>query len=149
MKRVLFSDRVRAETARRGTSLLRRFGSQAGFDMLAWVVAVFVAIGLRYEDAGTGISWLTVAVLCLALAFVQLVAGATFWLYRGRFSYGSFEEVRALLYTVIAVAVICGVPLAVIGIQVGLARSIVFGALPFAFVFMGKRKSPPLSPKCR
>ena len=137
MRHVLFSERVRAETARRGTSLLRRFGSQAGFDMLAWVVAVLVAIGLRYEDATTAISWPTVALLCVALAAVQLVAGAAFWLYRGRYTYGSFEEVRALLYTVLSVAVICGVPLAIVGTKVGLARSIVFGALPFAFVFMG------------
>lgn len=137
MKHILFSDRVRAETARRGTSLLRRFGSQAGFDMLAWVVAVLVAIGLRYEGTVTGVSWLTVLALCIALAVVQLVAGAAFWLYRGRYTYGSFEEVRALLYTVIAVAVICGVPLAIVGREVGLARSIVFGALPFAFVIMG------------
>ncbi|GAB3611825.1 polysaccharide biosynthesis protein [Humibacter ginsengisoli] len=137
MKHSLFSDRVRADTARRGTSLFVRFGSQVVLDALAWVVAVFVAVGLRYDGSVGQISWLTVGVLCVTLIIAQAFAGAAFSLYRGRYTYGSFEEVRALLYTVLVVAAVCGIPLALIGTTVGLARSIVFGALPFAFVMMG------------
>jgi dTDP-glucose 4,6-dehydratase len=137
MNHFLFSDRVRADTARRGTSLLVRFGSQVVLDALAWVLAVLVAVGLRYADSTSHISWPTVGVLCIALVVAQAVAGAAFSLYRGRYTYGSFEEVRALLYTVLVVAAICGIPLALLGTTVGLARSIVFGALPFAFVIMG------------
>lgn len=137
MKHSLFSDRVRADTVRRGTSLLVRFGSQLVLDALAWVVAVLVAVGLRYDESTASLSWATVGVVCVALIVAQAVAGAAFSLYRGRYTYGSFEEVRALLYTVLVVAAGCGIPLALIGTAVGLARSIVFGALPFAFVIMG------------
>ncbi|GAB3800071.1 nucleoside-diphosphate sugar epimerase/dehydratase [Humibacter antri] len=137
MNHKLFSERVRVETARRGSSLAVRFGSQVVIDGLSWIVAVLVAIELRYDGAITQTSWPTVVVLCAVLVVVQAMTGAGFSLYRGRYTYGSFEEVRALLYTVLITALICGIPLAIIGTYVGLARSIVFGALPFAFVLMG------------
>lgn len=136
MKR-LITDSVRRETAERGDSVLVRFGSQYALDALAWIVALVLATLMRYDFALHRMAWGHLLVLCLAAVLVQLFVGGAFSLYRGRYTYASFEEVRAVLITDIVVGIICGVPIAIFGIQLFMPRSLVFLALPMAFVLMG------------
>ena len=57
-------------------------------------------------------------------------------LYRGRFTYGTFEEVRALAAAVVVVALLLGVPVVILGPAIGIPRSTVFVATPIALLFM-------------
>lgn len=114
----------------------RRFGIQFIVDALAWSSALLIAEWARYEFDVTAISWLPLAILTSAAWFVQLGVGWTYHLYRGRFTYGSFEEVRSLAIAVVVVAVILGVPVVIFGSAVGIPRSTVFLAMPIALLFM-------------
>jgi FlaA1/EpsC-like NDP-sugar epimerase len=133
----LFSPAVRAETQARGTSLLLRFGGQWLFDSLAWITAVVLAVYLRYEFVESRINWQSLVAVCGAVVVLQLVLGWAFWLYRGRHSYGSFDEVRALCYTVTTVSVIAGLPVIVFGEQFNIPRSTLLLAAPLALVSTG------------
>jgi FlaA1/EpsC-like NDP-sugar epimerase len=89
-----------------------RYWVMAAFDIAALAVGLVAAAALRYElhfdkiDGG-GLLW-AIAVV----AAVQLAAGASTGLYMGRWHYGSFEEVRALvettLFDVVALLVVSG-----------------------------------------
>jgi FlaA1/EpsC-like NDP-sugar epimerase len=133
----LFSERVRAETARRGETLLHRFGAQFALDAVAWLVAIFGAALLAYDFHALRLPYPALLFVAGAAILAQLVIGGALSLYRGQFTYGSFDEVRALLFSVCAVAIVVGVPVVMFGNNVHLARSVVFLALPFAFVLMG------------
>ncbi|MFF1571166.1 polysaccharide biosynthesis protein [Leifsonia sp. NPDC058292] len=137
--RTLFTETVRAETRRRGETLLRRFGSQFALDAIAWLVAISIAAVLRYDFNVTHMAKSIIPLLVLAVvaAGAQLVIGWAFSLYRGRFTYGSFDEVKGLLLCVCIVAVALGVPVVIFGNSLNIPRSVVFIALPFAFVLMG------------
>lgn len=137
LKLRLFVPAVRAETSARGESLLTRFGTQFLLDCLAWLSALVAALYLRYEFDEQHIEWLPLIGLWIATALLQLLLGWAFWLYRGRHSYGSFEEVRSLLYAVLAVAAVVGTPVLVFGPYLHIPRSTILIALPFAFVLMG------------
>ncbi len=137
LRRRLFSDRVRAETVRRGETLLRRFGSQFLLDALAWLIAVLIAAMLAYDFNLGHMPFRTLLAIAAATMLAQLVIGAALSLYRGQFTYGSFDEVRALLFSVCLVAAAVGIPVIVLGTTLHVARSTVVGALPFAFVLMG------------
>ncbi|WP_233265383.1 polysaccharide biosynthesis protein [Leifsonia sp. AG29] len=133
----IFSERVRQETARRGETLLQRFGSQYALDALAWLVALLLAALLAYDFVTTHIPFPVVLFVAVVTMFAQLVIGGALSLYRGRYSYGSFEEVKALLVSVVSVAVVVGGPVIFFGNHVKLARSTMAMALPIAFVLMG------------
>lgn len=135
--RGLFSERVRAETRRRGETLFRRFGAQFVIDAAAWVVAIYTSAMLRYDFNIQFVSYLSLGLVAAGAVACQLLIGLSLSLYRGRYTYGSFEEIRALLLSVCLVAVAMGVPIAVIGNSLRLPRSIMFIALPLAFVLMG------------
>nr|WP_169743159.1 nucleoside-diphosphate sugar epimerase/dehydratase [Cryobacterium roopkundense] len=85
----------------------------------------------------SNISWLPLVILCIAAVVVQFFVGWFFYLYQGRHPYGSFAEVRALLWAVLTTTVFLGIPVVVSGTLLGIPRSTVFAALPFAFVMMG------------
>lgn len=133
----LFSARVRAETARRGETLLFRFGGQVVLDAAAWAMALLVAAVLAFDLQLDHVPFQAIVFIAACAIAAQLVLGGAFSLYRGQFTYGSFDEVRALLFAVVAVAVVVGVPVVLWGNLVFLPRSVVFLALPFAFVLMG------------
>ena len=89
---------------------LSRFGSQYAFDAIAWTIAIVLAEILRYEFAFSRIAWAPLLVLCVAACAVQLFFGSVFFLYRGRHPYGSFAEVRPVVFAVTVTAVIVGTP---------------------------------------
>ena len=116
---------------------ISRFGTQYALDAIAWVLAIVLAVIFRWDFDFDSISWRPLAILCLAAAIMQLPAGWLLYLYRGRHPYGSFAEVRALLFAVFLVAIIVGLPIALWGTAWRIPRSAVFIALPVAFILMG------------
>jgi FlaA1/EpsC-like NDP-sugar epimerase len=116
---------------------LSRFGTQYLIDAVAWLFALTFAVLLRYDFDSTQISWAWLAVIMVAALIVQLVVGWAVYLYRGRHPYGSFAEVRSLLYTVLLTAVVVGVPVGLLGTLILVPRSAFLIAAPIAFVLMG------------
>lgn len=132
----LWSASVRKQTAARGETIVGRFGRQYLLDALAWVVALVAAEVCRYEFDVERIQLLPLLVLILAAAALQLLIGWGLWLYRGRYTFGSFHEVRSVVYTVLWVAIVLGVPTAFFGTYLSIPRSTVVIAVPFALVIM-------------
>ena len=106
-------------------------------DAAAWTVGLIAGVFFRYEFDGNQMNWPPLLAVCAALAISQLLLGWMFWLYRGRYSSGSFEEAAALLLTVFAAALIVGIPIVVMGSSLGIPRSATLIALPLAFLLMG------------
>lgn len=83
---------------------------QAGIDILSWTVAIPAAMFLRYEFAGPsywgpfGLADLLGAILLAAV--IQVAAGVAGGLYRGRWRYGSFDEVAHLVGSVFVTTVV-------------------------------------------
>lgn len=111
--------------------------TQFALDALAWIAGLIAGIYFRYEFDITLMNWLPLLAIGLALIIAQLTIGWLFWLYRGRYSLGSFEEAAALLRTVFAVAVVVGIPVITVGSGIGVPRSATLIALPLAFLLMG------------
>src|SRR5680860_721038 len=126
----------RIQALNRSTPVVR-FGTQFGWDAMSWVVALVLAQVLRYDLQVSQIAWLPLLILCVAAAILQFFVGWHFYLYQGRHPYGSFAEVRALLWAVLTTTVCLGIPVVVAGTLLEIPRSTVFAALPFAFVLMG------------
>lgn len=114
-----------------------RFGSQMFLDGLAWAVAIFCAVALRYDLDLDEISPVPLLAVIVATVILQGIFGWSLYLYRGRHPYGSFAEVRALLWAILATAIAVGVPLVILGPEVSVPRSTIAIATPIAFVLMG------------
>lgn len=87
---------------------------QAGSDSLSWIIAIPVALILRYEFEFSPTMWgpfrvggLVVAVSAACL--LQFTIGLALGLYRGRWRYGSFDEVAHLARSAAVVTVLLGV----------------------------------------
>ncbi|WP_159600674.1 polysaccharide biosynthesis protein [Agromyces humi] len=119
-----------------GRNLPVRFGAQYAIDAFAWALAVVVGEALRYEYNLSAIAVAPMLVLAAVAAALQLVVGWSFNLYQGRYTYGTFEEVRALGMAVLVVAVVLAVPIGLFGTTVGVPRSTVVIALPIALLIM-------------
>ena len=113
-----------------------RFGAQYGIDAGWWAVAVVVAQISRYEFGPASINVVPTLCAIACIALLQLGAGWAFKLYQGRFAYGTFEEVRAVTLAALTVGAFIGVPLLLVGTALGLPRSTMLIALPFALVAM-------------
>ncbi|MDX2377628.1 polysaccharide biosynthesis protein [Microbacterium sp. LRZ72] len=113
-----------------------RFGSRYLVDAAAWIVGLSLAIWFRYAFDVPTDAYFPVTMLILVTLFGQLLFGFVFELYRGRFSFGSLEEVRALGVAVAFVAVCLGVPVLLLGSGYGVPRSIFLIATPLALVAM-------------
>jgi len=116
---------------------LSRFGTQYLIDAVAWVFALIFAVLLRYDFDSSQVSWRWLSVIVIATLIVQVIVGWAVYLYRGRHPYGSFAEVRSLLYAVLLTALAIGVPVALLGTLIQVPRSIFLIAAPIAFVLMG------------
>ena len=87
-------------TAVRGRRVL-----QAVFDVTAWFVAYAAAMLLRAEFHPDQVPWGAVLVVAAFSAALQLVIGNAVLLYRGRFPYGSFDEVLGVAETILVTTV--------------------------------------------
>lgn len=106
-------------------------------DALAWSAAIIFAVVLRYDLDISRVAWAPIAALCFAAALVQLIVGWSVFLYRGRHPYGSFSEVLALVWVMVAALFILALPVALFGTSWHIPRSTVLLALPVALVLMG------------
>jgi FlaA1/EpsC-like NDP-sugar epimerase len=95
----------RARRARLDARLRRAFPAiQFAVDAFAWTVAVPVTTILRYDLRLKPVDEQGVALIVVVAIVLQGVVGAAFGLYRRRYHYGSFDEVRVLGYSVAAVS---------------------------------------------
>lgn len=106
------------------------------FDVIAWIVAIVVAIWLRYEFTFRDTNWLTLLMICIVAVLVQLGAGLILNLYRRRYQVGSFDEVLSLTGSVALTFVVIAVPIVVFGNELGIPRSTALIAAPLAFLTM-------------
>jgi len=114
-----------------------RYGTQYVIDAAAWLIALFLASFLRYDFDLSQIGWGWLATVSIVTIAIQFVIGWWVYLYRGRHPYGSFAEVRALLFTVVLTGLIVGTPVALFGTLIQMPRSVFLIAVPIAFVLMG------------
>ncbi len=113
-----------------------RFGAQFALDAIMWVTAIVLAEALRYEFEFSNINWISTAILCLAAVALQGTMGMAFALYKGRYTYGNFDEVRALGLAVIGIGLGLAVVVAFWGKQIQIPRGTALIALPIALLGM-------------
>ncbi|MEX5306688.1 nucleoside-diphosphate sugar epimerase/dehydratase [Kocuria sp. CPCC 205258] len=105
-------------------------------DSVAWVVALVLALVLRYEMELQFISAPGLLLVSLVAVAAQLVVGFSFALYKGRYSFGSFDEAKLLVVVTLIVTAVVQVLLLVVGTSIGIPRSTALIAFPFACLFM-------------
>ncbi|AWB85665.1 polysaccharide biosynthesis protein [Mycetocola zhujimingii] len=115
---------------------LVRFGAQFVLDAAAWSVALVLAVMFRYEFVLSTVSWKTLAAIVVVAIVLQFVVGWGYALYKGRYTYGSFEEVRALVFSALTVLAILSVPVILFGTVIDIARSATVIAFPMALIMM-------------
>jgi FlaA1/EpsC-like NDP-sugar epimerase len=110
--------------------------SQYLLDAGAWIVAILLALILRYELRVDVINSAGVVVFALVAVAAQFAVGLSFALYRGRYSFGSFHEARLLVLVTVLVGVILVLSSVAFWTVIGIPRSIGIIAFPFAYMFM-------------
>ncbi|MGO1538376.1 MAG: polysaccharide biosynthesis protein [Leucobacter sp.] len=122
-------------------SRFSHFVSQYGMlfllDALAWSLAIFAALVLRFDFNLLRIQWGWTLTLIGVTALLQLFGGWVFWLYRNRYEVGSFDEVRALVVNITSVMVVAWIFAYLVGYGNGIPRSTMIIAAPIAFSLMG------------
>ncbi|HEY3408021.1 MAG TPA: nucleoside-diphosphate sugar epimerase/dehydratase [Propionicimonas sp.] len=113
-----------------------RFGTQFLLDGLAWAIALVGAQFLRFEFDIQRLNGVSTALLVATAVLAHLLVALPLRLYQGRYSYGSFEEVRALALATVGVSMLLVVPVLLIGPAIGIPRSTVLIALPMTLVEM-------------
>ena len=78
---------------------------QAVLDVAAWFIAYAAAMLLRAEFHADQVPWAAALVVAAVAAVLQLFIGTAVQLYRGRFPYGSFDEVLGVGQTVLLTTV--------------------------------------------
>lgn len=111
-------------------------GSQILLDSLAWIVAIIVAMVLRYEMNFDPSKIGGVAIVCALAVASQFAVGTALSLYRGRYSFGSFHEAKLLVIVTMCVSAILTIVLLFAGIPMQIARGVGLIAFPFACIFM-------------
>lgn len=114
----------------------RRRMLAAAVDGLAWTFGVVLAIALRFEFMMDAQGWISTIVLALAAGIIQMAVGFATALYRGRFTYGSFDEVRAVALIVVIEAILLSLIVIPIGPVVGIPRGTLLLAFPFVLLLM-------------
>ncbi|MHA7285044.1 polysaccharide biosynthesis protein [Arthrobacter sp. MDT3-44] len=110
--------------------------SQYLLDAAAWIVAIVLALILRYELLVKEVNVAGIATFCAVAVVAQLVVGLSFALYRGRYSFGSFHEARLLVIVAVLVAVILVLVSVAFFTVIEVPRSIGIIAFPFACMFL-------------
>lgn len=113
-----------------------KFNSQLFIDVLTWLVAVPVAGLLRYDFVASQVAWIPLISLAIVMAAGQLAVGFLLSLYSGRFTYGSFEEVRSVTVVATALSTVAALVILAAGPALHIPRSIVLISFPIAMVSM-------------
>ncbi|MCX6497593.1 MAG: nucleoside-diphosphate sugar epimerase/dehydratase [Arthrobacter sp.] len=110
---------------------------QLFLDSMSWVVAIVLALLLRYEMGIRAEQFAGAFVIAAIAVVVQMLAGYALALYRGRYPFGSFQEARALVFVTVIVAASITASLLVLYEAINIGRSVGLIAFPFACLFMG------------
>lgn len=105
-------------------------------DCFVWFVVILVAVLHRYEYAVVEVHWPSTILLAMAAVGLHAAASFVFGLYAGRFSYGSFDEVRLLTLAVLSVSLILTIAGFTFGPSVGIPRGTAPLAFPLALTLM-------------
>ena len=82
-----------------------RAAAQALADFLMWVVAVPIAMWLRFDFSAPPSMWGEAIMWGVAAGAMQVLIGYTLRLYRGRYKFGSFDEVSGVVQTALLVTI--------------------------------------------
>lgn len=115
---------------------LARSAPQILIDVGAWIVAIVAAQLLVLDFVIPNISGTAVLSMVFTVAPLQFSFGWLSCLYRGRYRYGSFEEVRLVGLVTITAGVVMAVMVVLTVDSVGAPRSSGFLALPGALLIM-------------
>lgn len=105
-------------------------------DALAWAIGILAALVLRYDFEPQSIHWGWASILIAITVVLQLIAGLVFWLYRGRYEIGGFDEVKALVFDVFTVMVVAWIVAYLLAYGNGIPRSTMIIAAPITFTIM-------------
>lgn len=130
---------------------LRKRVAQAAWDALSWVLAIPIAVMLRYDFTLPPNTMRLAFIVGASCAVLQVLLGIAFHLYRGRYVVGSFDEVFGLTMTALAVGFAGGISLLLLPetsfprsamiIGTGLAAASMLGA---RFLLRGARQQSAL-----
>lgn len=113
----------------------RTVGGQMISDCFCWGIALFLAVTSRFDFDLQSINIGSLAVLFVLAAVFQIVLGVSLHLYRGRFKIATFEELKSLVMSGLAVGLILLLFVFVVGPFTGLPRGTLLIATPL-FIFL-------------
>lgn len=126
------------KSLRQTAALLKlHIGGQLLFDAVAWIIAISLSAASRYDFVLSSISAGPILFIGLIAAFLQIIFGNFFYLYRGRFIVATFDELKALIYTTIAVTLPLGIIVLIFGPFISVPRSTVILATPIFISLSG------------
>ncbi|WP_245540564.1 polysaccharide biosynthesis protein [Yaniella halotolerans] len=105
-------------------------------DMIVWLAAIVVAGWLRYEFDLSQLTWSGLLLFGFGAALLQAGIGFVMGIYRGRHSYGSFEEVKTIAYLVVLVGALATILILIFGAGWDIPRSTAMIATPITLVLM-------------
>lgn len=120
----------------RFTHLARSAGLLFLADAVAWCIGILAALVLRFDFDLSRVHWGWAFALVGVTVLLQLLAGWAFWLYRGRYELGGFDEVRVLVFDTVAVMAVAWVFAYLVGYGNGIPRSTMIIAAPIGFTLM-------------
>ncbi|WP_348770057.1 nucleoside-diphosphate sugar epimerase/dehydratase [Arthrobacter sp. E3] len=100
------------------------------------MVALSLAVLLRYELDVHLINFAGLVLLLVVAIATQLIAGWYMALYRGRYTFGSIQEARVLIAVTLVVGVATSIFLSIFINELHVARSVAVIAFPFAALTM-------------
>ncbi len=113
---------------------------QCGIDVFSWGVAILLGLVLRYELTVDTINWTGFALYFGLAILSQLAIGYAAGLYRGKYPFGSFDELRLLIVVIGSVTVILVLTSVFFGLTIDVPRSSGVIAFPFACLFMASAR---------
>ena len=126
--------------------------AQAAVDACAWTFALFAATAIRYDFHVGDMDLFGIAVMVPLAVECQIAGGFLSGLYRGRWRYGSFDEVQALAFaTVMTTMILFGlellmdsrtVPLSAV-VGAGLGALVLMAGVRYAWRLRSDRRRRP------
>ncbi|MGC2863973.1 polysaccharide biosynthesis protein [Corynebacterium glutamicum] len=107
-------------------------------DALAWVVALFLGVVLRYEFELDAINWVVYVWFAFGAVVLQCVLGLFLHLYQKtlRHPFGSFEDTLNVSISVIVVGVVFWIVSMVLGERLEISRGVMLLVIPLALVMV-------------
>lgn len=105
-------------------------------DGTIWLIMALVASQLRYEFDLARTEWGPTFILGVIMAIFFVAVGFSLGLYLGRYSYGSFDEIRIVTGSSLMTTAIFSLILIFVGFDAELPRSLAIIILPLALVSM-------------